>query len=290
VVDLASHLPEQRDVPGDKESRPSTPFLVSGFEKCDQTGRAADDPPQRLAYPPSVSKQAVVRLCFGATLVIAAFSLGLQFVQDWLGVWDDPDVPGQSHAVRVWRFFSYFTTQANLLVVATSLGLARSPGRDGPGWRVARLNALAGITITGLVHWFLLHPLDDFRGLLWASDTLVHIVVPILVVLGWLVFGPRRRITARVVVLGMIWPVAWLLYTLLVGRITGWYPYFFLDLGQSGSGVVALYCTAILILLFVVSCVFWMGDRWLPGRQPLRVPADGEPIDPRGLRPARRDR
>jgi hypothetical protein len=264
--------------------------LVSGFEKCDQTGRAADDPPQRLAYPPSVSKQAVARLCFGATFAIAAFSLGLQFVQDWLGVWDDPGVAEQSHAVRVWRFFSYFTTQANLLVVATSLGLARSPGRDGPGWRVARLNALAGITITGLVHWFLLHPLDDFRGLLWASDTLVHIVVPILVVLGWLVFGPRRRITARVVVLGMIWPVAWLLYTLLVGRITGWYPYFFLDLGQSGSGVVALYCTAILILLFVVSCVFWMGDRWLPGRQPLRVPADGEPIDPRGLRPARRDR
>ena len=110
--------------------------------------------------------------------------------------------PAASHAVRVWRFFSYFTTQANLLVVATSLGLARSPGRDGPGWRAARLNALAGITITGLVHWFLLHPLDDFHGLLWASDTLVHIVVPILVVLAWLVFGPRRRITARVVVFG----------------------------------------------------------------------------------------
>ena len=81
-----------------------------------------------------------------------------------------------------------------------------------------------------------------------------------------------------------------MLYTLLVGRITGWYPYFFLDLGQSGPRVVALYCTAILILLFVVSCLFWMGDRLLPGRQPQRVPADGEPIDPRGLRPARRGR
>jgi hypothetical protein len=237
-----------------------------------------------------VSKQAVARVCFGATFVIAAFSLGLQFVQDWLGVWDDPDVPGQSHAVRVWRFFSYFTTQANLLVVATSLGLARNPGRDGPSWRVARLNALAGITITGLVHWFLLHPLDDFHGLLWASDTLVHIVVPILVVLGWLVFGPRRRITTRVVVLGMIWPVAWLLYTLLVGWITGWYPYFFLDLGQSSASVVALYCTAILILLFVVSCLFWMGDRWLPGPQPRPTAADREPIDPRALRATRRDR
>jgi hypothetical protein len=58
-------------------------------------------------------------------------------------------------------------------------------------------------------------------------------------------------------------------YTLVVGRITGWYPYFFLDLGQTRPREVgALYCAVILILLFVVSCLFWMGDRWLPGRTP----------------------
>ena len=67
--------------------------------------------------------------------------------------------------------------------------------------------------------------------------------------------------------LGLIWPLAWLLYTLIVGGITGWYPYFFLDLGETGPGGVALYCVAILILLFVVSCLFWTGDRWLPGRR-----------------------
>jgi len=235
-----------------------------------------------------VSKNRVVRLCFGATFAIATFSLGLQFVQDWLGVWDDPGTVEPSHTIRVWRFFSYFTTQANLLVVATSLSLARQADRDGSGWRVARLNALTGITITGLVHWFLLHPLDDFHGLLWASDTLVHIVVPVLVVLGWLVFGPRRRISLGVVLLGLIWPAAWLLYTLVVGRITGWYPYFFLDLGQTAPGVVALYCLAILILLFVASCLYWLGDRWLPGRQPGEGARDEEPIDARRLRPTRR--
>ena len=41
-------------------------------------------------YLPSMSKDRVAGLCFGATFAIAAFSLGLQFVQDWLGVWDDP--------------------------------------------------------------------------------------------------------------------------------------------------------------------------------------------------------
>jgi hypothetical protein len=213
-----------------------------------------------------MSKAGVARACFGVTAVVAVFSVTLQFVQDWLGVWDAASVVQPSHALRVWRFFSYFTTQANLLVVATSIGLARRPDRDGAGWRVARLDALAGITISALVHWFLLHPLDHFRCSLWASETLVHIVVPTLVVVVWLVFGPRRRVGLRVVWLALIWPLAWLFYTLVVGAVTGWYPYFFLDLGQTGSSVVALYCVAILVLLFVVSCLFWVGDRWLPGR------------------------
>ena len=235
-------------------------------------------------------KTGVASVCFGVTFAIAAISFGWQFVQDFLGVWDEPGVVGPPRAVRVWRFFSYFTTQADLLVVVTSLSLARTPARDGSRWRVARLDSLSGISITALVHWFLLHPLDDFHGWLWASDTLVHLVVPVLVVLGWLVFGPRRRISARVVVLGLVWPVLWLLYTLVVGGITGWYPYFFLDLGQTSPGGVALYCVAILILLFVVSCLFWIGDRWLPGRTPRRVVDDDESTGAARLRAARRGR
>ena len=174
--------------------------------------------------------------------------------------------------------------QANLLVIATSLSLARRPDRDGSGWRIARLDALTGITITGLVHWFLLHPLDHFRGWLWASDTLVHIVVPVLVVLGWLVFGPRRRVSIRVVLLGLIWPVVWLIYTLVVGAMTGWYPYFFLDVRESGAATVAVYCVAILILLLAVSCLFWLGDRWLPGRRPDQAVSKGGAVSQRRAR------
>ena len=218
-----------------------------------------------------MTKDRVARLLFSVIFLMSAFSLVLQFVQDYLGVWDAPGVAEPPHPVRVWRFFSYFTTQANLLVVLTALSLARTPRRDGPRWRVARLDALAGITITGLVHWFLLHPLDHFRGWLWASDTLVHIVIPTVVVLGWLVFGPRRRITLRVVLLGLIWPLVWLLYTMIVGGITNWYPYFFLDVTATRAGPVAIYCVAILVLLFAVSCLYWLGDRWLPGRQPQGV-------------------
>jgi hypothetical protein len=217
-----------------------------------------------------VSWKGLARVGFGLTFVVAAIAVGWQFVQDLMGVWDDPGVVKPPPIVRAWRFFSYFTTQSVLLVVVTSFALARRVDRDGRGWRVVRLDTLTGITITGLVHWFLLHPLDDFHGWKWASDTLTHIVVPILAVSCWLMFGPHRRNSLRVVLAGLIWPLAWLLYTLVVGGITGWYPYFFLDPNQTGAGVVAAYCAAILILWFLVSWVFWLGDRVLPGRQPAR--------------------
>ena len=214
-----------------------------------------------------MTRQVVARWCFGVVLVVSAFSFGLQLVQDYLAVWDPPGTPELSHAVRMWRFLSYFSTQSDLLVVITSYLLMRRPDRDGPVWRVVRLNTLTGTTITALVHWFLLHPLDHFRGLLWASDTLTHIVVPTLAVAAWLVFGPRPRITFRVVGLGLVYPLAWLAYTLVVGGFFGFYPYFFLDVNASGPGVVAIYSVAILVLLFVVSCLFWLGDRWLPTRE-----------------------
>jgi hypothetical protein len=211
-----------------------------------------------------VTRSAPARWCFGLIFVISAFSFGLQLVQDYLAVWDPPGTGEPSHAVRMWRFFSYFSTQSDLLVVITSYTLLRRPDRDGPVWRVVRLNTLTGTTITALVHWFLLHPLDHFHGLLWASDTLTHIVVPTLAVAAWLVFGPRRRIGLRVILWGLVYPLVWLVYTLVVGGINDFYPYFFLDVTQSGAGVVAIYSAAILVLLFAVACLFWLGDRWLP--------------------------
>ena len=212
------------------------------------------------------------RVAFGVTFAVATVAVSWQFVQDLLGLWDDPGEPKPPVVVRAWRFFSYFTTESVLLVAITAFTLMRAPDRDGRWWRIVRLNTMVGITITGLVHWFLLHPMDHFTGWLWISDTLTHVVVPIVAVAGWLVFGPRRRVSPKVVAAGMVWPLAWLAYTLVVGAITGWYPYFFLDVTQTGAGGVVIYSVAILLLWVIVSGVFWLGDRLLPGRADQREP------------------
>ncbi|MBC7639003.1 MAG: Pr6Pr family membrane protein [Rhodoferax sp.] len=86
--------------------------------------------------------------------------------------------------MRLARFVAYFTIQSNVLVAITALTLAHDPARDGRAWRVLRLAAVVGIAVTGLVHFVLLRPLLDLDGADWAADKLLHMVVPVLALVG----------------------------------------------------------------------------------------------------------
>ena len=162
------------------------------------------------------------------------------------------------------RLVSYFTIQSNLLVAVGVVVLARDPLRDGPGFRVVRAASLAGITVTGLVHFVLLRPLLDLEGLSLVCDRLLHLVVPVLAVLGWAAFGPRPRVDRRSVGRALLWPVVWLGYALVVGLVSGWWVYPFLDVESEGWGSVLLVCLGITALFLAVFAVIATLDRRLP--------------------------
>ncbi|MEO9325042.1 Pr6Pr family membrane protein [Nocardioides sp. C4-1] len=198
------------------------------------------------------------------TAVVVTATLALQLVLVLQGgrVLDEtspPDLP-----VRLARLVAYFTIQSNVLVAVVAWQLARDPARDGAGWRVLRLASLVGITITGVVHFVLLRPLLDLDGADRLADKLLHLVVPLLAVAGWLLFGPRPRTAVRTAALVLVWPVAWLVVTLLVGAATGWYPYPFLDHREDGAGAVVLACLGITALFVVVDAALVALDRRLP--------------------------
>ncbi|WP_432505586.1 Pr6Pr family membrane protein [Kineococcus arenarius] len=149
------------------------------------------------------------------------------------------------------RLFSYFTIQSNVIVLAAAASLALRPDRDGPAWRVLRLDALLGITITGVVYATVLGPGLQHSGVDRWLNAAVHYVSPVATVLGWLLFGPRPRLDRRTVVLAFAWPLAWVAWTFAHGAATGWYPYPFLD--ASAIGVpAALAGTGVVLLAGVV--------------------------------------
>jgi uncharacterized membrane protein len=186
------------------------------------------------------------------TAVVALAALGLQLVLVVNGdaILVDHDPP--SLAERLLRFVAYFTIESNLLVLVTTARLARDPAADGPRWRVVRIAAISGIAVTGLVHWFLLRPLLHLHGADLVADKLLHVVVPVLAVAGWLALGPRPRVDWPACLWAAVWPLGWLVVMLVSGGLTGWYPYPFLDHRQHGWGHVAVVCAGILALFLAV--------------------------------------
>jgi hypothetical protein len=181
-----------------------------------------------------------------AVVATAALVLQLVLVVGGSAVLDETDVPPLG--VRVVRFFCYFTVQSNILVAVTSWQLARDPRRDGRWWRPARLMALVGIAVTGLVHLVLLRPLLSLDGADWLADKLLHVAVPLLAVVAWFVVGPRPRTAWRTVLEALAWPLVWLAVTLVLGSLTGWYPYPFLDPATGGAGAVVVACLGVTVL------------------------------------------
>ncbi len=227
------------------------------------------------------------RLAASWNLTIAVLVAVALLVQLWIAIRVSAIPPG--HAVgtlrgtptanRVLRVLSFFTIQSNILSGVTSAHLVRSPNRDGRIWRAVRLAALFGITVTGIVYGTVLSKVHEPHG--WqetTTNTVFHYIVPVMMVVGWLLFGPRRRINGRTIALAMLWPIAWFTYILIYGRITKWYPYPFVDVITHGYGRVVVNAILVVAVLFVVTSMYWLGDRRLRA-----TPAsDGKPLSGHG--------
>jgi hypothetical protein len=181
---------------------------------------------------------------------------------------------------RIIRFFSYFTIESNILAAAVALNLVLSPHRDGRVWRVLRLNALVGISLTGLIYVTLLRPIVNLQGLNKLCDIGVHYVVPIMVVLGWLAFGPRPRIDTRTLLPSLIFPAAYVIYTFAHGAVSHWYPYPFVDVTALGYQVGLRNGAGLCLLLLGFSALYMIVDGWLSPRRsvPTSTPGD-DPAD-----------
>lgn len=171
---------------------------------------------------------------------------------------------GAPVAERMLRVLSFFTVQSNILSGVTSAQLARNPDRDGRVWRAVRLASLFGITVTGTVYSTVLAKIHEPHG--WVEtfvNDIFHYVIPIMMVVGWLLFGPRPRVVSRTVGLALLWPVAWIAYTLIRGAITSWYPYPFVDVITHGYAQVTVNSAFVVVALAMVTALFWLGDRHL---------------------------
>lgn len=156
---------------------------------------------------------------------------------------------------RIVRFFSFFTILTNLIVALTTTGIAFFPntklGRFAS--RPSTQCAVAGyISIVGIVYSLFLRTVWDPRGWQAVADHVLHDAVPIAFVIYWFVLAPKSGINWTDPVNWLIYPLAYIAYSLIRGAIVAWYPYWFVDVTQLGyptaltnTAFVALACAVI---------------------------------------------
>ena len=217
------------------------------------------------------------RIWYGTIAVVVAIALVIQLVLIFTGGQDvnsGTNTADESIATRLVRLFSFFTIQSNLFVLGTSIALVVDVLRDGRVWRVVRFDALLGIIITGLVYETILAPLVHPEGWALVATIGFHYISPWATLIGWLIFGPRPRMTWATTALAFIWPAAWLVYTFVHGAVTGWYPYPFLDVTTIGLADSLRNSCVVLGVGVVIAVVLTLLDRRMPSLVRDRPAAD----------------
>ncbi|MEV6892808.1 Pr6Pr family membrane protein [Kribbella sp. NPDC051137] len=143
---------------------------------------------------------------------------------------------------RLWRLFSFFTIQSNLIVLAAAVALVLRPLRDGALWPVVRLDSLLGIVITGLVFAIVLAPQVHLTGWALAATIGFHYISP------WTTLA------------------AWLVYIFTQGAFTHWYPYQFLDVNDVGLATALRNAAFVLVLGLLLAAGLKALDTKLPAR------------------------
>lgn len=182
---------------------------------------------------------------------------------------------GGSPVNRALNQFAFFTIQSNLIVGVTSLMLAVRLDRTSVVFSVFRLTGLIAITVTGIIFQTVLGGSHlHLHSWVFVANLLQHIVVPIMSVVGWLVFGPRGQTSWRIAGLTLIFPVAYLIFIVVRGPLSSnWYPYSILDVGALGYLHVAINGLLVALLFAGFSAVATWLDKRLPGGRTANTPA-----------------
>lgn len=155
----------------------------------------------------------------------------------------------------VTNFFSYFTILSNLLVaISLSFSFLWPASKTGiffSGLSVQSAIALY-IFIVGIVYNFVLRGIESFTGWQLIVDNLLHVVVPVLYVLYWVLFRSGGILKWRDGIYWIYFPLIYLIYSLIRGAFIHWYPYPFLNAAKFGYGKVFLNI-AMIIGVFLVA-------------------------------------
>ena len=153
------------------------------------------------------------------------------------------------------NLFSYFTILTNLLIAVSVTSILLLPKNSAFGF-FKKPSVLSAITlyifIVALVYNTVLRGIVTLNGWNLLVDTLLHVIVPILFIAYWFLYVAKGTLQFKQGLSWLIFPFAYVIYSLIRGAVYGWYPYPFLNVLSFGYLKVILN-TVVLIVVFMLS-------------------------------------
>lgn len=187
-----------------------------------------------------------------ARILVGLFALAVIVIQITDRLLNNAFDPGE--------YFSYFTIQSILITIVVLLvggWMALRLPEDTVLYTSVRLGVVAYAIVTAGVYNGLLRyvPYEGYQGIAWLNEA-EHVWLPVFVLLDWLFSPGRPRLSWRALGVVIVFPLAWLAYTLVRGAFfTGEYPYPFLDPGNGGWASVALYIVGLSAFILAIAAL-----------------------------------
>ncbi|MCF8525588.1 MAG: Pr6Pr family membrane protein [Rhodoluna sp.] len=144
---------------------------------------------------------------------------------------------------RPGEYFAYFSIVtaivAGAFLVATGFGLVRNQ-EDSKRIEIARLSFTVAMIVVGVVYHLLLAdaPGDVRDGdYVWPvlPNEVIHTYGPILIVIDYLLSHKAFQIKLRAALWVAVFPLTWLVFSVIRGLVTNWWPYWFINPNEEGG-------------------------------------------------------
>lgn len=144
---------------------------------------------------------------------------------------------------RPGEYFAYFSIVtaivAGSFLVATGIGLVRNQ-EDSKRIEIARLSFTVAMIVVGVVYHLLLAdaPGDVRDGdYVWPvlPNEVIHTYGPILLVIDYLLSHKAFRLKLRAALWVAVFPLTWLVFSVIRGLVTNWWPYWFINPNEEGG-------------------------------------------------------
>lgn len=153
------------------------------------------------------------------------------------------------------RYFSYFTILTNLLVAISFTSLLLPKSR----WHsfFSRNTVLTAVTlyilIVGLVYNLVLRSQWNPQGMQLVVDNGLHAITPLLTLLNWFFYVSVKEIRWKQTAKWLIYPLLYLIYVLIRGWFSNFYPYSFINVSDLGYEIALRNAGFVTIAFLVVS-------------------------------------